>query len=66
MRELFEVNLMELREEQEKVALLQRLSSNNASSHLITLSARASTSAGIFTPICLAVFKLMGSSNFES
>ena len=32
--------------------------------HLITLSALASTFGGIVTPICLAVFKLMMSSNF--
>src|SRR5689334_20368578 len=33
-------------------------------SHLITLSARASTLGGIVKPICLAVFKLITSSNF--
>lgn len=32
--------------------------------YLITLSARASTSGGIVRPICLAVFKLLISSNF--
>jgi hypothetical protein len=35
-----------------------------APSHLITLSARASTLGGIVTPICLAVFKLITNSNF--
>src|SRR5918999_513893 len=32
-------------------------------SHLITLSARASTFGGIVRPICLAAFKLITSSN---
>src|ERR1043165_7190835 len=32
--------------------------------HRITRSARARTSGGIWRPICLAVFKLMTSSNF--
>src|SRR5207244_347330 len=32
--------------------------------HFITLSALASTLGGIVTPICLAVFRLMTSSNF--
>ena len=31
--------------------------------HLISLFARASTSGGIVTPICLAVFRLITSSN---
>ena len=41
------------------------MSSQNLKSkiHRITLSARASTFGGIVTPICLAVFKLMISSN---
>jgi hypothetical protein len=33
-------------------------------SYLMTLSARASTLGGIVRPICLAVFKLITSSNF--
>src|SRR5688500_1887429 len=33
-------------------------------SHLITLSARASTFGGIVNPICLAVFRLITSSKF--
>ena len=33
-------------------------------SHLITLSARASTFGGIVSPICLAAFRLMINSNF--
>src|SRR5215813_5208552 len=33
-------------------------------SHLITLSALASTFGGIVRPICLAVFRLMMNSNF--
>jgi hypothetical protein len=33
-------------------------------SHLITLSARASTLGGIVRPICLAAFKLIANSNF--
>ena len=32
--------------------------------HLISLSARASTSGGIVRPICLAVLRLITSSNF--
>ena len=35
-----------------------------APSHLITLSARASTFGGIVKPICLAAFRLMMNSNF--
>src|SRR4030095_1855448 len=37
---------------------------NRPSSHLITLSALASTLGGIVRPICLAAFKLMMNSNF--
>jgi len=33
-------------------------------SHLISLFARTSTSGGIVTPICFAVFRLITSSNF--
>ena len=32
--------------------------------HLITLSARASTFGGIVRPICLAILRLITSSNF--
>src|SRR5262245_3084739 len=35
-----------------------------ASSHLISLFARASTSGAIVTPICFAVFRLITNSNF--
>ncbi len=37
---------------------------NKKSFHLITLSALASTLGGIVRPICLAVFRLITSSNF--